>query len=217
MKQLKIGEFSQKIGKHSNTVANWFSQLEEQKIHYVNRSSTTGEKVFDEIDLEIAFHIKDLREKKVSMNEILKEIGNHCKLRYFSVNDSLDEVNKPSSDLESLKTELLYLVHDVLSDSWWESLKYYIDEIDTLVNRLIRTNNERYPSIKDFLLIRKVEAELEKEALHKWSTKPLAMRMQRVFIFKKEENIEARCRFVKDYINAHFEERLKSRVSTLDL
>ncbi|MEH7483492.1 hypothetical protein V7157_20995 [Neobacillus drentensis] len=146
MIQLKIGEFSKKIGKHSNTVANWFNQLEEQKIHYVNRSSSIGEKVFDEIDLEIAFHIKDLREKKVSMNEILKEIENHCKLRYFSVNDSLDEVNKPTSDLESLKTEILYIVHDVLSDSLWESLEYQRDEIDTLVNRLIRTNMSDTPS-----------------------------------------------------------------------
>src|SRR5690606_19413533 len=107
MTQLKIGEFSKKVGKHSNTVANWFNQLQELNLHSVNRSPSTGEKVFDELDLEIALHIKELRDKKVSINEIFEDIGNYCKLRYFSIDDSLDEVEEQNSDYERLKMELL--------------------------------------------------------------------------------------------------------------
>ena len=58
-----------------------------------------------------------------------------------------------------------------------------------------------------------MEAALEKEALQKWSTKPESMRFKRVFLFKKEEDIEARTQFVKDYVNKHLEERLLDKTA----
>lgn len=211
-KEWKIGEFAAEIGKHSNTVANWFNQLHELKMHWVNRNSI-GEKVYDELDLKIAFHIKELREKKVAINEIFEDISNHCQLRYFSVDDSLEEAIGPLSDIEQIKVELLYMVHDVLSETLWDEFEAFRSKLEKLVNSLPNLHEGRHDRIKDFLIIRKVEAALEKEALQKWSTKPDFMRLKRVILFRKGEDIEARNQFVKDYVNRHLEERLLNKTA----
>ncbi|WP_121661859.1 hypothetical protein [Metabacillus litoralis] len=192
MNQHKIGEFSKKVGKHSNTVANCFNQLHQLKLHCVNRSPSTREKVFDELDLQVAFNIKELRDKKVSINEIFDDISNHCNLRYFSVDNSLDEVEVHNSDYDRLKMELLYIVQDVLRESLWDEFETLRKKLETPMNGLPSILDERHNSIKDLITIKKIEAELEKEALHKWSTEPVPVRMKRGFFFKKEENIEAR-------------------------
>ncbi|MDQ0231771.1 hypothetical protein [Metabacillus malikii] len=216
MAQLKIGEFSKKVGKHSNTVANWFNQLHELKLHCVNRSPLTGEKVFDELDLEIALHIKALRDKKLSINEIFEDIGNQCKLRYFSIDDSLDEVKEHNSDYERLKMELLYIVQDVLSESLWDEFETIRKKLKALIDGLPSMMDERHNRIKDLLIIRRIEAELETEALHKWTTEPVSVRIKRGFFFKKEENIEARNQYVKGYIMKNLEERLLKVISFPD-
>ncbi|MEK5379364.1 hypothetical protein [Niallia sp. FSL W8-0635] len=216
MAQLKIGEFSKKVGKHSNTVANWFNQLHELKLHCVNRSPLTGEKVYDELDLQVALHIKELRDKKVSINEIFEDISNHCNLRYTSVDDSLDEVGELNSDYERLKMELLYIVQDILSESLWDEFETIREKLESFINGLPSMMDERHNRIKDLLAVRRIEAELETEALHKWSTEPVSVRIKRGFFFNKEENIEARNQYVKGYIMKNLEERTLKTITFQD-
>ncbi|MGO4889939.1 MerR family transcriptional regulator [Anaerobacillus sp. MEB173] len=205
---LTVGEFSKKIECHSNTIDNWFKQLEDMKIHCVNRSSSTGKKVYDELDLRIALHIKDLRQKRIPLEEIFDDIGNHCQLRYPVHNDSLEE-DDPLSDAERLKIELVYTVHDVLTDTLWDDFEALRGKLEKLVNSFPDLKEGRYERINDALIIRKVEAELQLEALQKWSTKPVSMRTKRVFLLKRKEDIEARNQFVKEYINQHLEPRIR--------
>nr|WP_263327111.1 hypothetical protein [Neobacillus sp. Marseille-Q6967] len=65
--QWKIGEFASKIGRHANTIDQWFKKLEELNIHYVNRLPSTNEKIYDDLDLKIALHIKSERLKFVKL------------------------------------------------------------------------------------------------------------------------------------------------------
>lgn len=211
-KEWKISEFATQVGKHSNTIANWFNELEKLKIHCINRNSL-GEKVYDEIDLKIAIHIKQLRVKKVPINEIFEDISNHCQLRYFIIDDSLEEAIDPLSDTERLKIELLYIVQDVLNEALWDEFEAFRSKLDKLVYSLPNLHEGSHDRITDALTIRKVEAALEKEALQKWSTKPDSIRLKRVFLLKKEEDIEARTQFVKDYVNSHLEERLLNKTA----
>lgn len=210
--QWRIGDLAKEVGKHSNTIANWFKQLEELNIHCLNRNST-GEKVFDELDYKIAFHIFELREKNVPIIEIFEDISNHCQLRYLSVDDSLEESTEPLSDIEHLKVELLYIVQDVLSETLWDEFEAFRSKLEKLVYSLPNLHEGRHDRIKDALSIRKVEAVLEKEALQKWSTKPESIRLKRTFLFKIEEDIEERNQFVKDYVYKHLEERLLNKTA----
>jgi hypothetical protein len=64
----KISEFVEKIKQtlqeeklHSNTVDGWFKKSEEERIHYICRTAETNEKVYDELDLQLAVFIKRKR------------------------------------------------------------------------------------------------------------------------------------------------------------
>lgn len=62
-KYCKISAFSKQIGKHNNTIDEWFRELEgECKLHYISR--VNEEKVYDELDLSIAKFIVKRRENK---------------------------------------------------------------------------------------------------------------------------------------------------------
>lgn len=216
MNQLKIGELAKKVGKHSNTVANWFNQLEELKLHCVNRSPFTGEKVFDELDLKIAFHIKELRDKKVSINEIFEDISIHCKLRHFSIEDSLDDVEEQKTDYERFKMELIYIVQDVLNESLWGEIETIREKFETILNGMTSKFDNQQNVFKDLLTLRKIEAELEIEALHMWSTKPASVRFKRSYFFIKVENIEERNKYIKEYILNNIEQRLLKTMAIVD-
>lgn len=56
---------------------------------------------------------------------------------------------------------------------------------------------------------RRIERQLEREALDLWAAKPEAERMKKVGLFRKEEDMTARDRFVRDYIDEHYEDRVR--------
>ncbi|MDH4619389.1 hypothetical protein [Brevibacillus sp. AY1] len=76
-----INDFAKKIGQHQNTVDGWFKQLEERRIHYVNRAN--GKKVYNSLDLQIGLYIRDKREKKWALDPIFSELPEHFELRPF--------------------------------------------------------------------------------------------------------------------------------------
>lgn len=56
---------------------------------------------------------------------------------------------------------------------------------------------------------RRIERQLEREALDLWAAKPKAERMRKVGLFRKEEDTIARDQFVRDYVDEHYENRVK--------
>lgn len=68
---------------------------------------------------------------------------------------------------------------------------------------------QRQDRVCDRLLERRVERQLEREALEAWDRKPDPERMKKVGLFRKEENMDARDRFVRDYVDEHYEQRVK--------
>ncbi|WP_051314954.1 hypothetical protein [Alteribacter aurantiacus] len=94
----KISEFAKELEKHSSTVSNWFSKLEEKQLHYVNRADE--ERIFDEFDLEIARVIKAKREENKSLDEIFQELDESYELRPFPVGGAV-------VDMSALRAELM--------------------------------------------------------------------------------------------------------------
>lgn len=56
---------------------------------------------------------------------------------------------------------------------------------------------------------RRIERQLEREALDLWVAKPETERMKKVGLFKKEEDTSARDRFVRDYVDEHYDDRIR--------
>lgn len=67
----------------------------------------------------------------------------------------------------------------------------------------------RAERLNEHLAERKVERQLEREALDLWAAKPDSERLQRASLFRKVENTTARDRFIRDYIDEHYEERIR--------
>ncbi|MCM3497658.1 hypothetical protein M4D52_29935 [Paenibacillus lactis] len=75
----------------------------------------------------------------------------------------------------------------------------------------------RLERINDRLTERRIERQLEREALDLWAAIPAKERMRKVGLFRKEEDIEARDRFVRDYVDERYEERIRDAYGISDV
>ncbi|MFK2827136.1 MerR family transcriptional regulator [Bacillus sp. B190/17] len=212
VKYWKISDFAKEVGKHSNTVDGWFKQLEEKRIHMIGRTEH-GEKVYDQLDLDIALYIKDKRDQKWALDGIFHELPNHFELRP-AMKES-EATNVPQViDLEAMRKEFEKMAREIAEQQTREIKQQY----EELLKRLPQPKTiqeERQERITEMITRTRVESNLRDEALNMWSTKPEEERMIRVGFFRKEEDRDKRDQFVRDYINKHFEERIKEEFSLI--
>lgn len=67
----------------------------------------------------------------------------------------------------------------------------------------------RAERLNERLTERRIERQLEREALEAWAAKPESERMRKAGLFRKEEDVTARDRFVRDYVDERFEARIR--------
>ncbi|MDQ0862379.1 MerR family transcriptional regulator [Bacillus sp. V2I10] len=199
---------------HMNTVDGWFKRLETDRIHYINRSEDTNEKIYDDLDLKIAIFIKSRREDKWSLAAISRDLQNHFDLRPFPKNDS----NFPSSyvdDIESIKQHLsieMRASFEELAATKIEELKNQYESIIKQLPQPISVEEQKDQRFQDMVLRKRIENKLEDEALKLWSTKPESERTKRVGFFRTEVDYDKKYRFIKDYVNNNFEIKLKEEL-----
>jgi len=201
----KISDFAKVIGKHVNTVDNWFKALEEKHVHSVSRLS--GEKVYDDLDLQIGMFIRDKRDEKWSLEGIFNVLPDHFELRPFSIDES------PSVpqvvDMDAIMTQIRAVAEEIAATQVQEVKNQY-EQFFKQLPRPADPLEEKQKTINNFITQRRVMAELENEALKLWSTHPPQERLRKMGLFRKEEDYDKRNRFIRDYINERLEERLKS-------
>lgn len=218
----KISDFVEQVKKtskeeklHVNTVTSWFKKLEEEGIHFVSRTEETNEKVYDELDLQLAVFIKKKRNQKWSLSAIFNAIRDEFELRPFPVEDmettNVAHINSVEFLNPTLIKELKVAFEEVAASQLGE-MKIQYDEILKNLSDSKSKEEEREARFKEMVARKRVEYQLEKEALIKWSTKPEEERIKKVGWFKIEENQEERNRFIKDYVNMNFENRLKNEL-----
>jgi hypothetical protein len=218
----KIRDFVEKVKQtikeeklHVNTVDGWFKKLEEERIHYISRTEETNEKVYDELDLQIAVFIKKKRNQKWSLSAIFNEIKSEFELRPFPVEDeeitNVAQINGADFINATLIKELKGAFEEVAA-SQLNEMKNQYEEILSKLPDLKSKEEEKEERFKEMVARRRVEYQLEKEALVMWSTKPEEERLKKVGWFKKEENQEERNRFIKDHIDKNFEVRLRNEL-----
>lgn len=200
---------------HSNTVDGWFKKLEEDRIHFITRTEETNEKVYDDLDLKLAIFIKKKRNEKWSLSAIFNEIKNDFDLRPFPV-ESKESTNAPQViDVESLKSKLIGELRgsfEEVAASQLVELKHHYESLLKQLPKPKSVEEEKEERFQDMVARRRVESQLEEEAIHMWSTKPEEERLKKVGWFRKEEDFAARNTFVKRYINDHFADRLREEL-----
>lgn len=200
----QISDFAKEIGKHPNTVDNWFKALEDKRLHYVSR--VAGAKVYDELDLRIALFIRDKRDAKWAMDGIFVALPDEFELRPFPADEptSVPQV----MDMDLIRQEILKAAEQIALAQVQEVKQQYAE----LIQRLPQPPDpkaEKQRRIDDLITQRRVVSLLEEEALNMWSTKPREERMKAAGLFRKVEDVEKRDSFVRRYVNEHLAERLK--------
>lgn len=228
----RISDFTEEIKQavgdeklNRKTVDIWFKKLEEERIHYVNRTEDTNEKVYNELDLRIGIFIKKKRNENWSLNAIFHEIADQLEVRPFPVEHlepAKSELPAPSIanvlqhlNLNCFKEELIVEIRSAIEEvaaGQLLELKNQVESIAQLISEPDKTEDERERRFQDMIVKRRVEYQLEKEALLLWTAKPVEERFKKVGLLRKEEDITKRDLFVKDFINRHFAERLKKEI-----
>jgi DNA-binding transcriptional MerR regulator len=211
----RISDFAKEVGKHPNTVDGWFKQLEEKRIHYVNRTEN-GEKLYNELDLSIALFINQQRAKKWALDAIFDSLSQKFDLNLRSTpaeETSISTTYGASGvDLEQFKDEVLKAAKEIAASHIQEVKQQY----ETIIEKLPepKTKEEERSDRMDTIIIRRrVEALLREEAIKTWNQKPEQERLKRVGIFWKEEDWGKRDEFINQYINERFEEKIKEAFS----
>lgn len=82
-------------------------------------------------------------------------------------------------------------------------------QINNYQKMLPSPEQQRLERFNMLIAEKKITRELEKEAFNLWVEKPLEERLMKVGWFRKIENIDKRDRFIREYIDKHFENRMK--------
>lgn len=198
---------------HINTVDGWFKRLEKERLHYINRTIETNEKVYDELDLKIAMFIKMRREDKWALTAISRDLPNHFELRPFPVKE--DTPTPHVDDIESIKKQISEEVRktfEELAATQIEELKNQYKQLITSLPKPQSTEEKKNQSFQAMVIQRKIESSLEEEANQAWSKLPDDQRLKRVGFFRKDVDLEKKEQFVRTYINERFVERLKKEM-----
>lgn len=204
----KISKFAALFNKHNNTIDGWFRKLEEESIHHLQRIGK--EKVYDELDYEIAKYINIKREEGWTLDAIFETLRSgeaQLELRGQVVDSEDYATNLQLKQMENIKTEI------------FERLQNYDSVVKKLVaeemhRKLLEDKEaERNKRFEDLITQRRIVERLKKEAKMKWHEKPIEEKYIKVGLLRKKvENIEKRNEFIEDYISLHFENELRNEL-----
>lgn len=204
----KISDFSKKLGKHSNTIDGWFRTLEEdRKTHYINRIN--NEKIYDVLDLNIAKFIIEKRTMKWSLDGIFDNLPTQFSLRPFPTDFEHDSKSLQGVDVDKVRATIMSELKATFADVVSAEVTKKMEDFQRLLPSPTQNRLDRFNSI---VAERKITRTLEEEGLSMWATKSAEERLKSIGWFRKAEDLEKRERFVKSYIDEHFEERLRDEL-----
>lgn len=217
----KISDFVEEIKQHLeiqnlhiNTVDGWFKRLESDRIHYINRTEDTNEKIYDELDLKIALFIKKRREEKWSLTAISNDLHNFFELRAFPKNEVISEQHVVNiEDVKVQITKELRKTFEEIATTKLEEMKNHYEKMIHSLPKPPSLEEQKEQRFQEMVIRRRVESKLEQEANLEWSKLPDTERLKKVGLFRKETDIEKRNQFVRTYVDKHFEDLLRKELN----
>ena len=221
----KIGDFIEVIkskldnqSMHSNTVDGWFKRLETERVHYINRTLETNEKIYDDLDLKIALFIKKRREEKWSLSSIMEDLPNFIDVRPFPLEDIAPAQTPSLDNIELLKkqiTDEVRKTYEEMAAANLEELKNQYEQLLLNLPKLPTPVEQKEQRFQELVSRKRVESKLEDEALKKWESLPESERLKKAGLFRKEVDVDKKTQFIRQYVNEHFEARLREEMGLL--
>ncbi|MBZ5753525.1 hypothetical protein [Metabacillus rhizolycopersici] len=218
----QITEFAEKVTEnidgsvHYNTVAKWFNKLETMGVHYVSRAA--GEKIYDELDLEIGVFIHQKRAEKWRLDVIFENLPKYTETRPFP--DEWEGESSPTLNYSEIEEAIIRKMSAKMQDQLIAAQKEIANTIEQVAMSKIssllpqpKTEDEiRTERLNHALLQMKLNNKLEEAALDQWNKQPDHIRVRKVGFFRKEENYEEKDRFIRNYKNQNMERVLREEL-----
>lgn len=205
---------------HYNTVDQWFKEMEELGVHYVNRAK--GEKVYDSLDLKIAEFMFINRKRNLAKSIIYERIPEFCEVRPFPKN--YGEELLPDNIRNVLSNIIKSSQREVMAELERKMKEQHEKETKELIKQILREDYKRlsdpdYDKKKEAKLKAEMttsiiqqqiewEKKLEQEALNEWNRLDEKERTIKVGLFKRMEDIEKKQSFIKEYVRKNMLERM---------
>lgn len=221
-KAWRITEFSKLVGRHHNTVYNWFNILEEKGLHETLRTNNTNEKLYNTLDLEIALFIKQKRDEKWSLDAIIELLPHQFDLRPVPLENQTHEVST-QLNLQATAEIIEKMVNKQIEEKIKNIESQYEEKIGNLIKQLPQPEDaealkirQRQERLDNFIIEHRARQELRKQAEGLWNSKPDEERIKKVGWFKKEEDLAKKQLFIEQYIHDNIIDYMKSLMNTVE-
>ncbi|MBK5491946.1 DNA-binding transcriptional regulator, MerR family [Bacillus wiedmannii] len=219
-KAWRITEFSKLVGRHHNTVYNWFNTLEEKGLHGTLRTNNTNEKLYNSLDLDIALFIKQKRDEKWSLDAIIELLPLQFELRPVSLENQTSEVSaqlnihEAAATIEKIVEQKLELhlqnIEMEYRAKFEEAVRSALPEPEDPESLKERQRQER---LDNMIIQHRARTELRKQAEKEWNTLPEETRIKKVGWFKKEEDLARKQLFIENYIDENMIEYIQNAMN----
>lgn len=216
MEFVQRSKFAKKVGMHANTIDSWFKEMESKGVHFVNMNERK-EKVYDELDLEIALFIKEKRKDNEytipgAVEAVREEFAGRLRVDIIRDNDE-----KQLMPLDELKKEFMAMVNQEVEKRMQAREQELEKRIQSqMQQQLLLTapdpQEERAKKTDYMITMNRIQAKLKREAIDEWNRLPEDERMVRMGFLKLQrvENSSKRQEFIDEYVGKHFEDRIRS-------
>ncbi|PEF60736.1 terminase gpP N-terminus-related DNA-binding protein [Bacillus cereus] len=219
-KAWRITEFSKLVGRHHNTVYNWFNTLEEKGLHGTLRTNNTNEKLYNSLDLDIALFIKQKRDEKWSLDAIIELLPHQFELRPVLPENQTSEVSaqlnihEAAATIEKIVEQKLELhlqsIEMEYRAKFEEAVRSALPEPEDPETLKERQRQER---LDNMIIQHRARTELRKQAEKEWNTLPEETRIKKVGWFKKEEDLARKQLFIESYIDENMIEYIQNTMN----
>lgn len=220
-KAWRITEFSKLVGRHHNTVYNWFNILEEKGLHGTLRTNNTNEKLYNTLDLDIALFIKLKRDEKWSLDAIIELLPHQFELRPVSPENQSSEVStqlnmqETAATIEKIVEQKIQMhlqnIELEYQGKFEDAIRAVLPEPEDPEKLKERQRQER---LDNMIIQHRARTELRKQAEREWSAQPEETRIKKVGWFKKEEDFARKQLFIENYIDENMIEYMKNVMKT---
>lgn len=197
-------EVAERLGRARTTLADWSRQFREfLPTVGAGRSMRYTEEAVEIFGL--ISKMKDANEPPESIREQLRGVVSEIIIPMTDDDEGKPYLMQLAGEIDQLKRAVVMLKTD--NDGLRRELLEGRNQLAVSFEQVIRDDRSR--RVDERLMERRIEKQLRDEALDLWVAKPETERLKKVGLFRKEENVDMRDRFVREYIHEHYEQRIR--------
>ncbi|WP_347553260.1 hypothetical protein ABFG93_22920 (plasmid) [Pseudalkalibacillus hwajinpoensis] len=213
-KIIKIFEEAKKAGTRK-TFDDVKTELQKENLFTQYQEDQEKKKIERTTEIALNSINTELKDTLMAMANGFKQIQEENQLIKSQFNQLLEQHNEALQKINALETNLNNFGENHIQiaaaiESQTSQEKETTDQISKLNKKVEEfILNDREKRANDMLTKKKIETQLEQDALAIWYKKPEEERIKKVGFFKKEEDQSKRNAFIKEYVTLHFDNRIQ--------